>query len=166
VHVVKELLDGRVIQVADCGMKNIDHNKIFTKENYDREFPFPIGVGQLSQYFFSPEEFRLIDHYKEVLGMPPDCKWKGGGHEIKTGGFIEAHTDGDYYGGLTIFLNKEWDIHDGGWGVAYDHLTNEIVTTIPKFDCGVFYHTPLSHGSFPVLKPDAVRRTLQIFFYR
>lgn len=164
-HIVKEQLNGRVIQVADCGWDDVDHNKIFNKDNYDREFPFPIGIGQLSQYMYRIDD-DLINHYKKVLDIPMDCKWKGGGHEIKTGGFIESHIDKDYYGGLTIFLNQVWDIHDGGWGIAYDDETNETIITVPKHNCGVFYHTPLYHCSYPVLKQDAVRRTIQIFFYR
>lgn len=161
-EIIDTKLDGKIIRLKNCVPDDFDHNEYFTK--YKADFPFPkTQNGHLRQYeYLHGHDDERFAPLKKLLNVPDNFVMKIGLHEMVDGGFIPPHDDGDYFGGLTIFLNKGWDKCWGGWAMAFDD--NGISATVPEFGHGVFYRTPLQHCTSPVYEKNQARRTLQIFF--
>jgi hypothetical protein len=161
-EIIDTMLDGQVIKLKNCVPDDLDHNDLFN--NYEKDFNFPNpAVGQLHQYSYPyGHNDKRFDPIRKLLEIPDNYSAKIGLHEISAGGFIPPHADKHYYGGLTIFLNYEWDIDWGGWGMAYNDTG--IITTVPSYGDAVFYKTPLLHCTAPVYVNDKVRRSIQIFY--
>jgi len=75
---------------------------------------------------------------------------------------IPWHNDGKYKGGLTIYLNEEWDINQGGLFMfknsdgrisAIEPLRNRLVEQIGG----------VPHSVCPTSKDSQIRRTIQMF---
>lgn len=161
-EIIETKLDGKITILKNCLPDDFDHNEFFI--DYKADFPFPKNQhGHLRQYEYpnghNDERFLPL---REILNVPDEYVMKIGLHEMIDGGFIPPHADGEYFGGLTIFLNKGWQREWGGWAMAYDD--NDISATVPEYGHGVFYRTPLQHCTSPVYERDQARRTLQIFF--
>lgn len=161
-EIIDTKLDGKIIRLKNCVPDDFDHNEYFTQ--YKADFPFPkTQNGHLRQYeYLRGHDDERFAPLKKLLNVPDNFVMKIGLHEMVDGGFIPPHDDGEYFGGLTIFLNKGWDKCWGGWAMAFDD--NEISATVPEFGHGVFYRTPLQHCTSPIYEKNQARRTLQIFF--
>tara|TARA_R110000822_G_scaffold3972_20_gene17041 strand:- start:1828 stop:2436 length:609 start_codon:yes stop_codon:yes gene_type:complete len=164
--ITNTFIDGKVVQIEDCLPDDLDHNTLF--HHHDRAFPFPgAQLGELQQYRLEPSERspalnEKLDQLRVLLKVPDEYVARVALHEIMPGQFIPPHLDQDYFGGLTIFLNRDWDQSWGGWGIAYEG--DEFAVTAPKYGCGVFYRTPLYHCTSPVYQRDMRRRSIQIFY--
>mgnify|MGYP003111375381 FL=1 len=163
--ITKKYLEGRVLQVDNClsYAGHMNHNDLFKIQDGKFRFPHEHHGAELVQYQWPdniPEPD--VELYKKVLGLPEDCIARVGLHEINHSKYIPPHADQNHLGGLTIFMNNQWNTAWGGQGVAYDE--GEWIISDVKFNTGVFYRTPIMHCTLPVYKNGQVRRTIQIFF--
>jgi len=78
------------------------------------------------------------------------------------GSHIPWHTDIDYNGGITIYLNKSWDEN---WGGIFLYKDGESISGLyPKPNLSIKLCGGIPHSVTPTSKNSDVRFTLQIFF--
>ena len=81
------------------------------------------------------------------------------------GGHIPWHNDGDHTGGITIYLNKEWNNNWGG-GLVYKSLDSNMINGgfYPKQNRAINIQNNIEHSVFPSTKFSAVRMSIQCFY--
>jgi hypothetical protein len=77
--------------------------------------------------------------------------------------YIGEHQDGTTRKTFTVYLNKEWDISEGGLFHWFDNNSNEWKTFIPKFNSLVYNDGEPRHYTTPVKSKNKFRVTLQVF---
>lgn len=79
------------------------------------------------------------------------------------GSHIPWHNDGGHAGGITIYLNAEWNENWGG-AFLYKDTENDTITGIyPKRNRAIQLTRPLQHTVVPTTKNSDIRFTIQIF---
>ena len=76
------------------------------------------------------------------------------------GAYIPPHKDSIYAKAISIYLNKDWSLSDGGLFCYSDN--NEIKCVIPEYNLGVQNTQAEQHFTTPVTS-DKLRISLQIF---
>mgnify|MGYP000873787814 FL=1 len=81
------------------------------------------------------------------------------------GSHIPWHNDNDYTGGITIYLNKEWNI-DWGGGLIYKSLDSNMINggVYPKQNRAIHIQNNIEHSVFPTVKCCPVRMSIQCFY--
>lgn len=82
------------------------------------------------------------------------------------GSYIGKHSDGPDRKTMTLYLNKEWGIEDGGIFHWYDESLKEWKTIIPKYNSLVVNTGGLFHYTTPTLNKEKFRVSLQIFILK
>jgi hypothetical protein len=75
---------------------------------------------------------------------------------------IPWHNDGNHNGGLTIYLNSEWDKDHGGI-FLFEH-DDEIKGVYPSNNLAVIQRGGVNHCVAPTTRNSKIRKTIQIFF--
>jgi len=75
---------------------------------------------------------------------------------------IPWHTDSKHNGGITIYLNKNWDKNSGG--LFLYETENEIKAIVPKKNLAIEQFGGVPHSVSPTSMYSDIRRTIQIFF--
>lgn len=79
---------------------------------------------------------------------------------------ISSHTDGQYKFGATIYLNKQWDIDDGGFFIWKNKETEELKVLSPERNTMVLNSDRETHLVTPVASNcKELRHTIQIWGY-
>lgn len=78
--------------------------------------------------------------------------------------YIPLHNDTGHKKAATIYLNKEWQEHDGGLFQWKDCDTEQWASYVPKFNTMVLNNTLEEHQTTPVKTNKKFRCTLQAFF--
>lgn len=95
-----------------------------------------------------------------IVGYPP----KGFLFYYWTAGsYIPWHTDKNYSFVSTVYLNKDWNVYDGGLFQYIDSKKN-VNTITPKYNSWVGQYSGLPHSTTITNSNTPIRRTLQIFF--
>lgn len=66
---------------------------------------------------------------------------------------------------LTVFLNDNWDVIEGGYNMIMSREENRVIaTTTPQFNTAMFITGETWHAAAPVWRQGYKRRTIQGFF--
>lgn len=84
------------------------------------------------------------------------------GHYWTKLSYIPWHDDSSFFGGLTIFLNRNWDENYGGYFLYKE--SDEVKAILPQKNLAVFQYNRTKHCTTPVNINGNIRYTLQIFF--
>lgn len=77
---------------------------------------------------------------------------------------IKKHDDGTHKFGATIYLNKNWDIDNGGFFIWKDKFTDELKVLSPEKNMMVLNSTEEEHLVTPLLPSSTdLRYTIQIW---
>jgi hypothetical protein len=82
------------------------------------------------------------------------------------GSYIGKHSDGLDRKTITLYLNEDWDIEDGGMFHWYNESIREWKTIVPKYNSMVVNNGGLMHYTTPTLNKDKFRVSLQIFIVK
>jgi Rps23 Pro-64 3,4-dihydroxylase Tpa1-like proline 4-hydroxylase len=78
------------------------------------------------------------------------------------GSHIPWHNDGNYNGGITVYLNKAWD---EDWGGIFLYKDGDMINGFyPKSNRCIMQCGGIPHSVAPTSKNSDVRLTIQIFF--
>jgi thiol-disulfide isomerase/thioredoxin len=77
--------------------------------------------------------------------------------------YIPWHGDGDHYGGLTVYLNREWNPDYGGYFLFKEDNDN-IRAIPPQQNMAILQTENVPHCTTPVTFDGGIRITLQVFF--
>lgn len=77
------------------------------------------------------------------------------------GSHIPWHNDGDNSGGMTIYLNTNWDIDHGGLFLYKNK--GAINAVVPKRNSAILQIGGIPHSVCPTTKNSNIRQTIQIF---
>jgi Rps23 Pro-64 3,4-dihydroxylase Tpa1-like proline 4-hydroxylase len=77
--------------------------------------------------------------------------------------YIPWHSDANFYGGLTVYLNEEWDQDWGGY-FMYKNEDGSISAIPPQRNTAVLQFGGVPHSTTPVHYSGELRITLQVFF--
>jgi hypothetical protein len=76
--------------------------------------------------------------------------------------YIPWHKDQSYAGGLTVYLNEEWNEDWGGY-FLYKKEENDIRAILPKKNLGLLQQGGIQHSTTPVHFDGGMRITIQVF---
>ena len=102
-------------------VKDVDHNDCFNDFNMNFNFPNDHNHWVLGQYKWKDQFDDSAIHdfiFNNVEEIDSQCTIRRGFHEIGYGQCIPPHTDINHIGGLTIFLNRDWEEQWGGHNVC------------------------------------------------
>ena len=82
------------------------------------------------------------------------------------GSFLGKHSDGENRKAISLYLNKDWGVEDGGIFVWYSDSSEEWKAIVPEYNLAV-YNTEkgAAHFTTPVLAKNKFRVSLQIFIF-
>ena len=133
---------------------------------------------QLFGLLSSPRFLRFVEELTGIRGLIPDPYLHGGGlHEIKSGGYLELHSDFNWHGhlhmyrrlNLLLYLNKDWKEEYEGALELWDSRLEKSVKYYPLWNRLVIQHVTADamHG-FParIQCPDTMsRKSLAMWYY-
>jgi len=81
------------------------------------------------------------------------------------GSHIPWHDDGIYSGGITIYLNKEWNDNWGG-ALIYKNYDSKMIDggVYPKQNRGIILCNKIEHSVMPTTKLSDIRISIQCFY--
>jgi len=81
------------------------------------------------------------------------------------GSHIPWHDDGHYSGGITIYLNNEWNDNWGG-AIIYKSKDSKMIDGgfYPKQNRGIILSNKIEHSVMPTTKSSNIRISIQCFF--
>lgn len=80
------------------------------------------------------------------------------------GSFLGKHSDGENRKAISLYLNKDWGIEDGGIFIWYADASEEWKAIVPEYNLAI-YNTEngAPHFTTPVLTKNKFRISLQVF---
>lgn len=121
------------------------------------------GAGQVS--ILGLEEFNaeINRHYVETLPNVENLRFQSLFYVWHRGSHIPWHTDGRYALGSTVYLNKAWNIDDGGLFLWKDD-ESKIHAEIPEYNKAIVNSNKTPHAVSMISNQAAnLRMTVQIF---
>ncbi len=82
------------------------------------------------------------------------------------GSYIGKHSDGPDRKTITLYLNKEWSIDDGGVFHWFDNSLKEWKTIVPSYNTAVVNTGGFEHFTTPVKNKKDFRVSIQIFILK
>jgi hypothetical protein len=77
--------------------------------------------------------------------------------------YISLHSDKKSDKALTVYLNKDWDVVDGGLFLWNNQEDDEWKVVVPEFNLSIINENNLDHMTTPVKANEKIRMTLQVF---
>ena len=167
----------KFIIFEDCidGLENVQQHTWFNGE-FNKQFQFQNKYRKYNLRQYNMTNKAVTDQVGSDIAKYIDLPkgvWSNGLQELvgpDGNSAIPPHSDeGPFegvkrFGGLTIFLNNDWNVQWGGWNFLLEEETNSITkVTVPSFNIGIWIPAGLLHGAVPVYSGH-VRRTLQMFY--
>jgi hypothetical protein len=182
--VLEDLVEADVLDALDDaypdpswdGWTSVDHENQRFKSSCDDLMAIPEPLFRLISELSSGRFIRWLENVTGIEQLLPDPHLAGGGlHMTREGGWLTPHTDfhvgnmSHYYRrlNLLIYLNKDWEEHNGGglelWDLEQDALVHRVW---PELGTTVIFLTDAQsvHGfSTPVA--GRVRRSVALYYY-